>query len=371
MDYVIGDPPYVRIHNPNSLYGNVRSYSFAGKGMTDLYMAFFEIGFNMMDGRGRMCYITPNSWLTSKAAEKMRQYIVRERNLMSLTDLEHFQAFGNVTTYTIISLFSKNNNNKNNGTEKDAFDYYRFNGNTGERELIGNIPTDDSCINSCLYLSDREHLSLIRRIKTERIPYIKYVTVKNGLATPADNVFMGKDVPHSTITTRVLKASNGRWHNALYPYDEKGKLLNPDTALADPTVREYLNAHKEELLKGGPDLPTFYGYGRTQALTDTYKENTAINNLARDKADMRIEHARKGEGVYGGYYIIANTQTSNATSNHDVTTEDIERILMTDEFMEYVRALKKYKSGGYYTFNTKDAEQYINTKLNEQGNVSP
>lgn len=32
----------------------------------------------------------------------------------------------------------------------------------------------------------------------------------------------------------------------------------------------------------------------------------------------------------------------------------------TEEFLNYVKALKKYKSGGYYTFSSKDLENYLN-----------
>ncbi len=36
---------------------------------------------------------------------------------------------------------------------------------------------------------------------------------------------------------------------------------------------------------------------------------------------------------------------------------------MCEGFLDYVKLLKKYKSGGYYTFNSKDLELYLNFKL--------
>ena len=32
----------------------------------------------------------------------------------------------------------------------------------------------------------------------------------------------------------------------------------------------------------------------------------------------------------------------------------------------YIKTLKKYKSGGYYTFNSKDVEQYVNYYLSQK-----
>ena len=45
IDYVVGNPPYVRVHNLQETYDEVKQYRFANGGMTDLYLAFFELGF--------------------------------------------------------------------------------------------------------------------------------------------------------------------------------------------------------------------------------------------------------------------------------------------------------------------------------------
>lgn len=67
MDYVIGNPPYVRVHNLSERYDGVKKLSFTLSGMTDLYLAFFEKSFQMLKPDGRLCYITPSSWLNSLA----------------------------------------------------------------------------------------------------------------------------------------------------------------------------------------------------------------------------------------------------------------------------------------------------------------
>lgn len=342
MDFVVGNPPYVRVHNLDSSYDEVKQFKFANGGMTDLYLAFFELGFNMLNPTGKLCYITPSSWLNSVAAENMRHYILREKNLVSLTDLGHYQAFDNATTYTIISLFSKEKCDKN-------FDYYKFNGDTHKREFIDNISIDDCYIDSYFYLSDKKHLRILKDIKTKQA--IKYVSVKNGFATLADDVFIGKDIPESSITIRTLKASTGKWYNCLFPYDKCGKLLPREIVFAETAVAEHFESHKEDLLKGRNEYHTYYEFGRTQALSDVWRDKVAINTLLRTENDIKIERVKTGEGIYSGLYIV---------SDLDIPFEDIKQILRSREFAEYVHLLKKYKSGGYYTFNTKDVQQYIN-----------
>lgn len=345
MDFVVGNPPYVRVHNLDDSYGEVKSCKFCGGGMTDLYLAFFEIGFDMLSGSGRLCYITPSSWLNSVAAHDMRKYIIKEQNLESLVDLGHYQPFENATAYTIISLFQR-------GRKSPRFDYYTFDTEAMTRRFHGELTLECCFIDSCFYLSDRVHLEELREIKSGKHP--KYVSVKNGFATLADGVFIGNGVPRSKITINVVKASTGKWYPCLFPYDKRGKLLPPDVVFSEPEVQDHFKSHKEELLKGRAEYAAYYEYGRTQALNDVWREKVAINTLIRSEKDLKIERVKAGEGVYSGLYV---------TSERGITVDEIRSVLATPDFVRYVRLLKKYKSGGYYTFNTKDVQQYINFKL--------
>lgn len=350
MDYVVGNPPYVRVHNLDETYDEVKTFRFANGGMTDLYLAFFELGFKMLNKTGKLCYITPSSWLNSVAAANMRMYILKEKNLDSLVDLGHFQPFEHATAYTIISLFSKDKKNKN-------FDYYIFNGDSQEREFVTTLSLDDCYIDGYFYLSRKKNLDDLKLIKTTKSN--KYVSVKNGFATLADNVFIGTEIPDSKITIRVLKASTGKWYKCLFPYNKKGKLIPMDKVFEEPAVKEHFLIHKEDLLKGKPEYPNWHQFGRTQALLDVYSDKIAINSLIRTEKDLKIELVKNGEGLYSGLYII---------SHADIPNEDIINILRTPDFADYIKLLKKYKSGGYYTFNTKDVEQYLNWFLTYKSN---
>lgn len=343
MDYVIGNPPYVRVHNLDETYNEVKSFRFAEGGMTDLYLVFFEIGFRMLNETGRMCYITPSSWLHSVAATNMRSYIVQHENLISLVDLGHFQPFGNITTYTLISLFSKD-------TRSKEFDYYVFNGKTLTRDFITRLSYDDVLVDSCFYIAKRESLLTLKKVKAGN--YRKCVSVKNGFATLADKSFIGNDIPDTFITIPIVKGSTGKWTKGLFPYDKNGKPLPKNLIFSDPILSEHFNKEKDNLLKGKTEYDGWHLYGRTQALGDVWKNKIAINTLVRTAADLKIEQVNEGEGIYSGLYIIG-----------DIDIDTAKELLMTEEFIDYVKCIKKYKSGGYYTFNSKDVEQFLNYKL--------
>ena len=87
MDYVVGNPPYVRVQNLAENYSAVKALHFANGGMTDLYLVFFEIGLRMLSPQGRLRYITPVSWLSSLAATYMRRYICSRANLIDYSTI--------------------------------------------------------------------------------------------------------------------------------------------------------------------------------------------------------------------------------------------------------------------------------------------
>ena len=106
-----------------------------------------------------------------------------------------------------------------------------------------------------------------------------------------------------------------------------------------------------ELLKGKKEYPGWYLFGRTQALADVFRPKLSINSLIRNEKDFKLIELKSGEGIYSGLYII---------TDYEISMSDIKEAIATPEFVEYIKTLKKYKSGEYYTFNSKDVEQYVN-----------
>lgn len=339
MDYVVGNPPYVRVHNLESYYDLVKEFSFSQGGMTDLYIVFFEICFRMLNDRGKMSIITPSSWLTSLAGGVLRTHIKLFHNLSGAIDLGHYQAF-NAMTYTLISRFDKNFNK--------SIDYKTYDGEL--HSVCDYLEYEDFFIGDKIYLSNSETLSMLRQIKLSKIasPLIK---VKNGFATLADKVFIGDfDFPEHTIP--VIKGSTGKWHTCVYPYNNIGKPLSL-SEFEGSDAYNYLLQHKVVLEKGKRDS-YWYCFGRSQAVADVWKHKYSINTVIKDKSSIKLNEIPVGAGVYSGLYILT-----------DVPFKTIKEIIISDDFIAYVSSLKNYKSGGYYTFSTKDLELYINYKISE------
>lgn len=346
MDYVVGNPPYVRVHNLEESYEIVKKFKFAEGGMTDLFIVFFEIGFNMLAKGGLMCLITPSSWLGSLAGTHLRQYIHTHQNLSGVIDLEHFQPF-EATTYTFISQFSKSKKNS-------QIDYYTFDGEKLKAKFQEKLSYSDIQIGKNFFFSKKTHLSLLNNIKTTY--GYPYVSVKNGFATLADKVFIG-DFDFTEGTIDILKASTGKWNKCIYPYDKNGKPLPLKDFMNNTGAYNHLLSHQDKLSKSRDieDDKFWYLFGRTQALKDVSKVKYAINTLIKDKGSIKLECVPQGAGIYSGLYILT-----------DIEFETIKQLVYSEDFINYVKLLKNYKSGGYYTFASKDLEQYLNYKLSEK-----
>lgn len=346
MDYVVGNPPYVRVHNLEESYEIVKKFKFAEGGMTDLFIVFFEIGFNMLAKGGLMCLITPSSWLGSLAGTHLRQYIYTHQNLSGVIDLEHFQPF-EATTYTFISRFSKSKKNS-------QIDYYTFDGEKLKAKFQEKLSYSDIQIGKNFYFSKKTHLSLLNNIKTTY--GYPYVSVKNGFATLADKVFIG-DFDFTEGTIDILKASTGKWSKCIYPYDKKGKPLPLKDFMNNTEAYNHLLSHQDKLSKSRDieDDKFWYLFGRIQALKDVSKVKYAINTLIKDKGSIKLECVPQGAGIYSGLYILT-----------DIEFETIKQLVYSEDFINYIKLLKNYKSGGYYTFASKDLEQYLNYKLSEK-----
>lgn len=345
MDYVVGNPPYVRVHNLENNFNAVKSFHFANSGMTDLYLVFFEIGLNMIKPGGKLCYITPSSWINSIAGSALRKYILSHKNLISVIDLGHYQAF-KATTYTMISLFQK-------GSSNTFFTYYTYNEHAREKYYICNIDFSKVSNNGNFYLADTQTLHELNQITS--LASKKFVSVKNGFATLADKIFISDKFPFDEYTIPTIKASTGKWYKAFFPYDNNGNPIPKEKIFTHTAVSSYLLSHKDELLKGNnANNPMWYLYGRTQALKDVNSHKIAINTTIKGTDSIKLNNVPAGCGVYSGLYILS-----------DIPYDIISDIIISDDFIKYIASLKKYKSGGYYTFSSKDLETYLNYKISQ------
>ncbi|MCL57778.1 hypothetical protein DCT10_13035, partial [Listeria monocytogenes] len=110
-DYVISNPPYVSRHNMDGKTIDIlknNSY-FCSKFNFDLYYYFFELSFDLWNNKGKIVYITPNSYIKARSGEVMMKYLIENSLIEVIIDYEDEMKFEGANTYTAISVFSKSN----------------------------------------------------------------------------------------------------------------------------------------------------------------------------------------------------------------------------------------------------------------------
>lgn len=344
MDFVIGNPPYVRTHNLKENHKKVKSFNFSNGGMADLFITFYEIGFNMLNKNGKMCLITPNSWLSSVSGLELRNYIAKARNLQKVIDIGHFQPFENATTYTLIACFDM-------GVKVNFVDYFTYDDDNKRPVFCDRLLYDDFYIDNKMFFGSKSDLQILNEVnnRTKNVNQ-KFLEVKNGFATLADKVFIGDIGIQDEIVIDTIKASTGKWTKSIFPYGKKLKPL-PEKEIADKhkAVYDYLLSKKDKLLNRSiTNKDEWYLFGRTQAINDVAKSKLAINTIIKDVRSIKLNEVPAGKGVYSGLYIL-----------YDGDYSEIKKILLSDDFVNYVKSLKKYKSGGYFTFSSKDLKNYL------------
>ena len=353
MDYVLGNPPYVRVHNLGENFTEVKKHAFSQNGMTDLFIVFYELGIKMLTDAGVLGYITPSSYFNSIAGAEMRKYFVREKLLKTVVDLQHFQAFSS-TTYTAITILQKNRN-------LDSVDYYRFDPKNLIPYYVDTLVSAEYFISEDFYFATKEELNTFKKIYCNLNK--SDIFVKNGYATLCDPIFIHDFDFQSQYIIPVVKASRGIEQKIFFPYDSNGSLVEENVLKNDVPLYNYLISNKEILLQRSNEKDNnkyWYAFGRSQAINDTFCEKMAINSLLRDEEDFKFTKAPVGTGVYGGLYIVSKA----------VSLESISKSLKSKEFFNFVSLLGKYKSGGYYTFSSKDVKKYLDYKFANNGVLS-
>lgn len=110
-DYLISNPPYVSRHNMSerTVQKIKKNSKFCIKFNFDLYYYFIEVGLDLWNKKGKMVYITPNSYIKARSAESMLKYIIDNSYIEKIIDFKDKMLFEDATTYSAITIFSENN----------------------------------------------------------------------------------------------------------------------------------------------------------------------------------------------------------------------------------------------------------------------
>lgn len=368
FDIIVGNPPYVRSkHIDAQTKANLPLWSTARVGNADLYIPFFELGYSLLNAKGRLGYITVNSFFKSVNARALRHFFSERKVSLSIVDFGQQLVFKKKLAYTCLAFMSKE--------QADGLDY--------TKAMIGEVQAQrEFAFSNIDYSSLDNHrgwnlnrvdvLDNIRKIEDAGEPLGNKYVIKNGIATLANNIYIfrpnkfdaiyyymerdgkcyqiEKGICRDIIKPNILKSESDikdKEEKIIFPYDEEYNIL-PEHLLMDkyPYAYKYLLAYKNTLDardKGEGDYGAWYAFGRTQALTDCGRK--LLFPYISDFPHF-VYTSQQDMLIYCGYAIYNDSETELLV---------LKKLLESSVFDYYIRNTSKPYSTGYYSY----AKNYV------------
>ena len=122
FDLIIGNPPYIKEYENKDSFNGLRKLE-CYQGKMDIWYLFGDLGLKILKPNSYMCYIATNNWVTNAGAFNFRNIVIKNSQIVNLTDFGAYMIFDNASIQTMIMLF-KNTNTIDNYN----FDYRKLEG---------------------------------------------------------------------------------------------------------------------------------------------------------------------------------------------------------------------------------------------------
>ena len=369
FDFVVGNPPYVRIHNIDTKSRELLDKFQLTKGMADLYVVFYELGLKMLKDNGWLGFITPNSFFKNSSQKKFRKYLIDNNLIVSLQDFGSTKVFDGFDTYTCICTLSKD--------KCDNKFVYKFceNMHTEYSTVYSNDWFGANYDGFPWVFTDANDKAFLDFKKAETCCIADFCSVQHGFATNKDDVYIANEIRESEkdgcvifnhhyvereVLRKIVKASKykseGVYKYILFPY-KKGDtgryipLEENELKRLYPNAYNYLLLHKKEL--EGRDMEKgskWYQFARSQGLLNCDKKKLVINHIIpKDTESVSVYELPEDVFVYSGIFI---------TSENEGNLKMVKDILSNEHFAKYAKLTGKNMAGGYKAINSKMIKSY-------------
>lgn len=260
-DYVVGNPPYVRLENLNTqlLDEYKRRFTTVGK-RTDLYIPFFEHSLRNLKQDGLLSFICTDRWLKSQYGEALRSLVDSDFYFESIVKVDHkinpFEA--DVTAYP--AIFNIRNTNSTCGPVSVHLGDLSQNGIKETRVELESALTKRVCSldhTKSWHLHTGHLETLFKRLS--EIPTFEEAGLKIGIgvATGKDSVFIVRESDTAMFEKdRLIKLAmredvtdNGlRWSQRylINTFEDDGDVINLEKY---PKTKNYFYTHRNALEK--------------------------------------------------------------------------------------------------------------------------
>lgn len=359
---IIGNPPYVCARNLDQFVKeNLRNWSVSTSGNPDLYIPFFQIGYENLAQNGILGFITMNSFFKSLNGRSLRSYFAQNNATVRVVDFGTTQIFKSKSTYTCICFLEK--------LQQDYIEYFK----STQKEL----PTDLNQYSRIPYRNlnakkgwNLNNHEIISRIEATGTSFGEKYKTRHGIATLKNDIYIFKpvaedddffylqngnlypiekgickDILNSNKLSRNIDFDNVV-EKVIFPYNEekRPKAIEEDSFREKfPRAFEYLQVKKNILAerdKGKGNYEKWYSFGRTQSLERI--ENKLFFPKFSDRIPSYLISNDNDLLFYNGQAIVGHS---------DQEMLFVKKILESRLFWYYIKTTSKPYTADYYSLN--------------------
>jgi hypothetical protein len=283
-DFVIGNPPYVRLEEiPEETASLYRAGYPAMRGRADLYIAFFEAALHQLKANATCAFICADRWMRNQYGADLRALVTSSYAVEIVLQMHAANAFeGDVDAYPAITVIRRKQQTvavvATAAAEVEIAGSSRLSEAllaTSRGESRPNPPGLQTAVVETWFrgadpwaCNSPRQLFLLRQLEERFPPLESSAKVGIGVATGNDSVFITQDsnlVEPSRLLKLALAAdiSDGsmRWSGnyLVDPWNEEG-LVDLDDF---PLLRAYFDKHAAELKKRHTAAKNWRGWYRT------------------------------------------------------------------------------------------------------------
>lgn len=331
FDIVIGNPPYVS-HDKISSAIKRQTYEVF-ESFADMYCYFFEIGVNLLENKGVLCFITSNSFLRANYGCPLRKFL-HKKQLLQIVDIESSQIFESAIVNVAISLI------RNSGEEGNC--------------IIVNVPWKNGNFNdyvnrnSFIYQQTDFNLQPWTLVKPEILGIRAKIEkagktleqlqtkIRLGIATGDNNAFIIDETKKKELITQDFKNNDiifpilrGQDIKRFYHNNEKYVILSKngiDIPNNYPTLYEYFKSFGNKFRERGAKGKHWTNL-RACAFFDDFKKEKIIWIELTDKG--RFSYSDKEEYLLNSAYFLIPPLDVNAKYLLGVLNSKLMYVYMT------------------------------------------
>ena len=184
FDAVIGNPPYGDYFNKTEKDYLLKKYANSFSGTFDIYINFFSLTLKILKNKGRLCFITPHTFLNYSQFSSLRQLLLTGNNISLIIQIKN--VFEDAVVDNVVILITKSLDQKDNlkvGIFKEKIKSI----NDAELKTISS-----KNLSSKSFLIKTTEKFDINKLSNNSFKLSDYVKITQGITTGGNSYFIGQ-----------------------------------------------------------------------------------------------------------------------------------------------------------------------------------